>query len=99
MTNAKVIICRECGEQIFFVRTATGAKMPVNKDQVGYTLGGKDRVVTPNGEVLAATITDRPETGIGFQPHWATCSGANRVRKAAPAPAPKKKRNPEASLF
>lgn len=97
MANRKTIVCRECGEQIFFIRTATGAKMPVNNDQVGYNLGGKDRVVTPNGEVLAATITDQSQTGIGFQPHWATCSGANRVRKAAPAP--KKKIVPEESLF
>ena len=46
----KLIVCRECGEQIFFIRTQSGAKMPVNKDQVGYNLGGKDRIVTPNGE-------------------------------------------------
>lgn len=38
---AKLIVCKECGEQIFFIRTQSGAKMPVNKEQVGYNLGGK----------------------------------------------------------
>lgn len=62
----KLIVCRECGEQIFFIRTQSGAKMPVNKDQVGYNLGGKDRIVTPNGEIIAVTITDHPESGLGM---------------------------------
>ena len=62
ITNFRMIVCRECGEQIFFIRTQSGAKMPVNKDQVGYTLGGKERIVTPNGEILAVTITDHPES-------------------------------------
>ena len=47
-------------------------QMPVNKDQVGYTLGGKERIVTPNGEILAVTITDNPESGLGYVPHCST---------------------------
>lgn len=83
MTNFRMIVCRECGEQIFFIRTQSGAKMPVNKNQVGYTLGGKERIVTPNGEILSVTITDHPESGLGYVPHWSTCSGANRARKVS----------------
>ncbi len=64
----KLIVCRECGEQIFFIRTQSGAKMPVNKDQVGYNLGGKDRIVTTNGEIIAVTITNHPESGVGYVP-------------------------------
>lgn len=60
MADFRMIVCRECGAEIFFIRTSSGAKMPVNKDQVGYTLGGKDRIVTPNGEILSVTITDHP---------------------------------------
>ena len=85
----KLIVCRECGEQIFFIRTQSGAKMPVNKDQVGYNLGGKDRIVTPNGEIIA----------VRYVPHWSTCSGANRARKVSPVPKNKKKTVPEESLF
>ena len=95
----KLIVCRECGEQIFFIRTQSGAKMPVNKNQVGYNLGGKDRIVTPNGEIIAVTITDHPESGVGYVPHWSTCSGANRARKVSPVPKNKKKTVPEESLF
>lgn len=99
MANFKMIVCRECGEQIFFIRTQSGAKMPVNKDQVGYTLGGKDRIVTPNGKILAVTITDHPESGLGYVPHWSTCSGVNRDRKVSPVAKSKKKNAPEESLF
>lgn len=99
MSDFKIIVCRECGEQILFIRTQSGAKMPVNKDQVGYNLGGKERIVTPNGEILAVTITDNPESGLGYVPHWSTCSGANRVRKVSPVPKAKKKNVSEESLF
>lgn len=100
MANFKMIVCRECGEQIFFIRTQSGAKMPVNKDQVGYNLGGKERVVTPNGEILSVTITDHPESGLGYVPHWSTCSGANSARKVSPVAKKSKKKNvPEGSLF
>lgn len=99
MTNFRMIVCRECGEQIFFIRTQSGAKMPVNKNQVGYTLGGKERIVTPNGEILAVTITDNSESGLGYVPHWSICSGANRARKVSPVAKSKKKNVPEESLF
>lgn len=99
MANFKMIVCRECGEQIFFIRTQSGAKMSVNKDQVGYNLGGKDRIVTPNGEILSVTITDHPESGLGYVTHWSTCSGANRARKVSPVAKSKKKNVPEESLF
>lgn len=99
MTNFRMIVCRECGEQIFFIRTQSGAKMPVNKDQVGYNLGGKERIVTLNGEILAVTITDHPESGLGYVPHWSTCSGANRAQKVSPVAKSKKKNVPEESLF
>lgn len=95
----KLIVCRECGEQIFFIRAQSGAKMPVNKDQVGYNLGGKDRIVTTNGEIIAVTITDHPESGVGYVPHWSTCIGANRTHKVSPVPKNKKKTVPEESLF
>lgn len=96
---AKLIVCKECGEQIFFIRTQSGAKMPVNKEQVGYNLGGKERIVTLNGDILAATITHHPQSGVGYVPHWSTCSGANRARKVSPVPKSKKKIVPEESLF
>lgn len=99
MADFRMIVCRECGAEIFFIRTSSGAKMPVNKDQVGYTLGGKDRIVTPNGEILSVTITDHPESGLGYVPHWSTCNGANRARKVSPVPKAKKKNVPEESLF
>lgn len=80
----KIIICKECGEPIFFIRTQSGAKMPVNKKQIPFICGGKNRVVTPQGDVVAATILDRscPESVLGFIPHWSTCKNANRFRTA-----------------
>ena len=99
MTNFKAIFCRDCGAEIFFIRTPAGAQMPVNKKQVAYVPGGNSRVVTVTGEVVAGTITDRtgPDTEIGFTPHWASCSSADRKRNTAPVP--KKKIVLEESLF
>ena len=81
MAVFRMIVCRECGAEIFFIRTSSGA------------------IVTPNGEIIAVTITDHPESGLGYVPHWSTCNGANRARKVSPVPKAKKKNVPEESLF
>ena len=45
--------------------------------------GGKEKIVTPNGEVISCTFDAEPEemTGIGYIPHWSTCPQANSFRK------------------
>lgn len=80
--------CRSCGAKLEWIETASGRKMPCNEDQVYYTENpkGKDKVVTPDGQVLRCDIIpeDGPldqATGWGYQPHWATCPDADKFRK------------------
>lgn len=81
--------CKLCGAKISFVRTAGGKHLPVDPQQVAYYKGlyNKNRVVTPNGDIVACEL-DGPTSqaiGIGFIPHWATCTGKiEKVRKKTP---------------
>ena len=45
--------------------------------------GGKEKIVTPNGEVISCTFDAKPDdmTGIGYIPHWSTCPQTNSFKK------------------
>lgn len=81
--------CKSCGKKIVWIRTHAGSAMPCDAEQVyyRYTYGGKHRIVTPNGEVLACELMDGEKddlsraTGVGYVPHWSTCPNADRHRK------------------
>ena len=75
--------CRSCGAEILWIETPGGKAMPCNPEPVYYWVGeGKERVVTPNGEVIACKLTGdlSDATGIGYIPHWGTCKDAQRFR-------------------
>lgn len=80
--------CKFCGSEIAWIKTVGGKSMPCDSEQVYYKekSGGKERIVTPNGQVLACEII--PEggdiqhaTGFGYIPHFATCPRMFRKRK------------------
>lgn len=77
--------CKECGAEIIWIRTRSGKAMPCDAPQVMYRQkkGGRDRIVTPDGEVLACEITEDAgrATGVGHIPHWSTCPAAGRFRR------------------
>lgn len=79
--------CRSCGKRILFIRMKSGKSMPVDELFVNYKLeyGGKDRIVTPTGEVVACISgVDASEAdGYGYVSHFATCPEAKRHRKMA----------------
>ena len=81
MAQMRTTECRACHAQIGFIKTAAGKTMPVNAESVYYIqkAGGSKKIVTPNGEVLSAEYTDdkNKATGIGYVPHWATCTNAD----------------------
>ncbi len=77
--------CRACGAEIIFIRTGAGKSMPCDAQEVYYkqSAKGRYRVVTFNGEVLNCDGYDaepREATGLGYVPHWATCTDAARFR-------------------
>lgn len=59
--------------------------MPCDADTKYYieAKGGSKKIVTPNGEVLSCEYTDNPAeaTGIGYVPHWGTCTAAWKFKK------------------
>lgn len=81
----RVTECRGCKAKIGFIKIAGKDKtMPVNAESVYYIqkAGGSQKIVTPNGEVLSAELTDDPQkaTGIGYISHFATCPAADKFR-------------------
>lgn len=77
--------CRACGAPIIWIKTASGKAMPCDAKPIVYRKepGAKEKVVTPNGEVLSCVLDGPAEemTGIGYIPHWATCPQANKFRR------------------
>ena len=68
--------CRNCGESILWVRMTGGKNMPVNPHLVNYRKirGGKERIVTPNGDVVSGELCGPEEAyGVGYISHFATC--------------------------
>lgn len=74
--------CRSCGARIIWMKTAAGKNMPVDPTFVYYKEqeGGKDRIVLPNGEVVAGKIQETSDgaTGYGYISHFATCPNYRR---------------------
>ena len=77
--------CRKCGQEIIWIKTASGKSMPCDPEEVVYWKDskGKGRVVTPNGEVVACRLDGDPQeaTGMGYVSHFATCPNAEEFRK------------------
>lgn len=68
--------CRRCGNRILWVKTPAGKNMPVDPNLINYRAvpGGKERIVTPSGAVIAGERCN-PEgaDGVGYISHFATC--------------------------
>lgn len=68
----KTTTCKACGKPIVWIRTTKGKSMPCDAEPVAYKeiKGGKEKIVTPNGEVISCTFDAKPEemTGIGYIP-------------------------------
>lgn len=80
----RIAHCKSCGAEIIWIETEGGKMMPCDATQETYWLGGgKDRIVTPNGEVLSGRFYGEPgkAAGLGYRSHFATCPNADRHRK------------------
>jgi len=83
---ARETLCRACQAPIIFIKTVGGKSIPCNAESVYYIqkTGGSQKIVTPNGEVLSAELTEdqNKATGIGFISHFATCTNPDFFRKS-----------------
>lgn len=78
MSNNNFGTCRVCRSRIMWVKTRSGKNMPVNPELVDYkeVSGGKERIVTPKGTVIAGEKANPKEAdGYGYISHFATCAG------------------------
>lgn len=78
-------ICRGCGAEILWIKTADGKSMPCDPEQVTYweKSGAAGKIVTPNGQVISCEFDGDPAkaTGIGYVSHFSTCHAADRFRR------------------
>lgn len=85
MQRDNVSQCRYCGKRIRFIRMSSGKAMPVDELLVNYRVdaSGKDRIVTPNGEVVVgvANVQANDADGIGYTSHFANCPMARSARR------------------
>lgn len=68
--------CRQCGSRILWVKTKAGKNMPVDPKLIDYKAvpGGKERIVTPDGGVIAGVRCEPMEAdGMGYISHFASC--------------------------
>ena len=81
----RTAVCKACGRSIVWIRTIKGKSMPCDAEPIPYmeTPKGKEKIVTPNGEIISCTFDAKPEemTGIGYISHWSTCPQASSFRK------------------
>lgn len=77
--------CRSCGKRIRWIKMRSGKSMPVDDIIINYRLDpqGKERIVTPGGDVVACVtdVNSDEASGFGYISHFATCPNANRHRR------------------
>lgn len=74
--------CRTCGARIMWIKTKAGKSMPVDPPFVDYrkVAGGKERIVTPGGDVVAGERCKAGEAdGYGYISQFATCPGYRKT--------------------
>lgn len=73
--------CVSCGAEIEWVKTKSGKSMPLDAKPIKYIAGGKDVIVTKDGEVISGVRITEYGTETGYVSHFVTCPNANRHRK------------------
>lgn len=79
--------CGGCGRRILWIKTKAGKNMPCDPIMLNYRKenGGKEKIVTQDGEVVSGVTGVSPEEadGIGYISHFATCSQSKRFQRRA----------------
>ncbi|UZD44265.1 hypothetical protein [Selenomonas sputigena] len=79
--------CRACGKEIRWIKTLAGKAMPVDPKPVLYweIQGGSERIVTPEGKIVSCALKGKVKnvTGLGYIPHWATCSEQQSIKRSS----------------
>lgn len=75
--------CRSCGAEIAWVKTSSGANMPVDPDYIHYHEAKEgDKLVTDCGQVLHVWPDAAFRNLKGRISHFSTCPNADEHRKS-----------------
>ena len=75
--------CKSCGASIKFIKTRRGKYMPCDTVSILYRIDqeGKDTAVTLDGDVVKCEYVTEKYDGVGYRPHWGTCTNPAPFRK------------------
>ena len=77
--------CKDCGVELTWILMKGGKAMPCNPEPMYYKAdpAGSAKIVTPDGRVLSAELCENKDEadGVGYISHFATCPGADRIRR------------------
>jgi hypothetical protein len=74
--------CRECGQEIKFIKMKSGQSMPVDTEPIRISKLSASRYiyVTDDGQLVRG-FNDPEGWFIGYVPHWSTCPAADKFRR------------------
>lgn len=77
--------CRYCAAEIIWIKMRSGKVMPCNTGKIPYMedKNGYMKLVTEDGKVITGRPMENQDDaeGIGYVSHYATCPGADRIRR------------------
>lgn len=79
-------ICKKCGREIAFVKTAAGKSMPVEPASIYCRANenGKITALTMSGRLIRADAAEPGElknVQLAYIPHWTSCEGAAAIKR------------------
>lgn len=75
-------VCRGCGKQIIWMRTAEGKAMPCDPEvHKVYAGGKKESFLSLNGHMVRGNTEGGEYIADGRVPHWATCPKAKQFKR------------------
>lgn len=89
MSVGPLLQCQGCRKEIRFLRTLTGARMPVDAEPVTLAIGEGPghpvvTLVDERGRVWRGPLGGPHAQPIaGYVPHWSTCPEAKRFKRAS----------------
>lgn len=79
--NRTIVNCRYCHAEIIFIQTPQGKALPCDPALVPYKLGGYEKLLTEDGEMVKGYLhyppAEEPD-GMAYRLHFASCTHDRR---------------------
>ncbi len=80
----KVVTCRYCGEDIFFMKDRKGRTVPCEPGLVPYKAGGYEQLMTEDGDHVRGYLhfpAGELPSGMAYRVHFASCTRGKAGRQ------------------